>query len=160
MSLLFRRDGEAACIGTISPMPRVILRKPTSKSNGHEIAEHDLKRYPEVMAELAKVPQERRIGPVIIDEGSGKPYRANHFSRTFRKIANKAEWPKGVWNMDSRAGSVSRAFEAGADPTDVMKHATHRQLSTTMIYNRGAVEQTGRVADLRIARRKRDREQP
>jgi hypothetical protein len=137
-----------------------ILSKPTSKSNGNEVAEHDLKLYPDVIAELARVPQERRIGPVIIDEGSGKPSRANHFSPTFRKIANQAGWPKGVWNLDSRAGSVSEAFEAGADPADVMKHATHRQLGTTMVYNRGAVVQSARVAELRVARRKKNQEQP
>ncbi|PVE25388.1 integrase [Microvirga sp. KLBC 81] len=132
-----------------------ILKKPTSKSNGNEIAEHDLKLYPDTMAELSKVPSHRRIGPVLIDEGSGKPYRARHFRDLFRRIADDAGWPKGVWNMDSRAGSVSEAFEAGADPADVMKHATHRQISTTMGYNRGAVVQSARVAELRVAKRQK-----
>lgn len=73
-----------------------ILRKPTSKSNGNEVAEHDLKPYPDVIERLAKILQERRIEPVIIDEGSGKPYHANHFSRPFRKIATASGWPKEV----------------------------------------------------------------
>ncbi|WP_377847079.1 hypothetical protein [Bosea sp. UC22_33] len=48
---------------------------------------------------------------------------------------------------------MSEAFEAGAEPADVMKAATHTQISTTMGYNRGAVAQSIRVAELRIAKR-------
>lgn len=129
----------------------MILRKPTSKSNGTEIAEHDLRIYADVMAELPA----RGVGPLIIDERSGLPWKKAHFSRTFRKIARSAGWPDAVWNMDSRAGAVSEAFEAGAEPADVMRTATHTQMSTTMLYNRGAVVQSSRVAELRAARRKR-----
>ncbi len=130
-----------------------LLKKPTSKSNGSRIAEHDLKSYPALLALLQAVPREKRVGPVIIDEKAGKPYRAAHFSRTFRKIARKAGWPDDVWNMDSRAGAVSEAFEAGAAAADVMTTATHTQMSTTMIYNRGKVVQSARVAELRQAKR-------
>lgn len=107
------------------------------------------------MAELALIPAERRIGPVLIDEGSGRPWKKSHFSRQFRKIANAAGWPKDVWNMDSRAGAVSEAFEAGAQAEDVMKAASHTQLNTTMRYNRGKIVQTSRVAELRAARRQK-----
>lgn len=131
----------------------MILRKPTSKSNGSEIAEHDLKSYPEVLELLTAIPKERRVGPVIIEERSKAPYLRDYFMRAFRKIANKAEWPKDLRNMDCRAGAISEAFEAGAETSDVMKAATHRQVSTTMGYNRGAVVQSNRVAQLRIAKR-------
>lgn len=134
-----------------------ILKKPTSKSNGSETAEHDLTLYPDVIAELALVPDERRIGPMILDEGSGKPWRKSHFSRTFRKIARKAGWPDNIWNMDSRARAVSEAFEAGAQAEDVMKAASHAQLSTTMRYNRGKIDQTSRAAELRVAIRNKAR---
>lgn len=129
----------------------MILEKPTSKSNGSEVATHDLKRYAEVLAELPA----RGVGPVILDEVSGRPWKKAHFSRTFRKIAKTAGWPDDVWNMDSRAGAVSEAFEAGAEPADVMRTATHTQMSTTMLYNRGAVVQSSRVAELRAARRRK-----
>lgn len=75
---------------------------------------------------------------MVVDERTGKPWIKSHFPRTFRKIARAAGWPDDVWNMDSRAGAASEAFEAGAEPADVMKAATHTQLSTTMGYNRGA----------------------
>jgi hypothetical protein len=132
-----------------------ILAKPTSKSNGRETSEHDLKRYPALLAILQSVPKERRIGPVILDPASGKPYRASHFSHTFRKLATQAGWPADVRNMDSRAGMVSEAFEAGATEGDVMAAATHRELKTTLGYRRGTIDQTSRVADLRAERRKR-----
>lgn len=126
------------------------LAKPTSKSNGSEVAEHDLRSYPDIIAELPP----RAIGPLVLDERSGLPWKKAHFSRTFRKIARSAGWPDAVWNMDSRAGAVSEAFEAGAEPADVMRTATHTQMSTTMLYNRGSIVQSSRVAELRAARRK------
>lgn len=131
-----------------------ILRKPTSKSNGKQIAEHDLKSYPETLALLQAVPAEKRVGPVVVDERSGQPYRVRQFKVQFRRIANASGWPKDVWNMDCRAGAISEAFEAGADHADVMKAATHTQMSTTMGYNRGGVVQSSRVAELRMARRR------
>lgn len=133
-----------------------VLAKPTSKSNGEMTATHDITRCPDLLARLQAIPKAKRIGPLIIDQGAGRPYRASHFSQTFRRIATKAGWPKDVWNMDSRAGSVTEAFEAGAKATDVMKHATHTVMSTTMIYNREGLEQAGRVADARQARRKKE----
>lgn len=129
------------------------MRKPTSKSNGDMIAEHKITDYPDTLKELQLIPRERRIGPVIIDESTGRPYSASRFSRRFRMIADKAGWPKGLFNMDSRAGAVSEALSAGAEATDVMRAATHQQLSTTMIYNRETIEQSSRVAQLRLARR-------
>jgi hypothetical protein len=71
----------------------------------------------------------------------------------------RAGWPDDVWNMDSRAGAVSEAFEAGAQAEDVMKAASHTQLSTTMRYNRGRIVQTSRVAEFRMARRKKTEQQ-
>jgi hypothetical protein len=126
------------------------LAKPTSKSNGSEVAEHDLRNYPDLIAELPA----RGVGPIVLDERSRLPWKKAHFSRTFRKIARIAGWPDNVWNMDSRAGAVSEAFEAGAEPADVMRTATHTQMSTTMLYNRGSIVQSSRVAALRAARRK------
>jgi hypothetical protein len=131
----------------------MVLRKPTSKSNGASVAVHDLNAYPDVLAEMLLISKERRIGPVIIDEKSGKPWRRSHFSRTFRKIATAAGWPKELWNMDSRAGAISEAFESQASAEDVMKSATHTQLATTMGYNRGGIVQSIRVAQARRRRR-------
>lgn len=131
----------------------LILRKPTSKSNGEEAAEHDLKLYPDVLAEL---PKDRGVGPIVLDERTGLPWSASHFRRQCKKIAAAAGWPSGLWNMDARAGAISESLDAGADAFDVMNAATHTKLSTTQGYNRERVEQTSRVAKLRMARRDKD----
>jgi hypothetical protein len=133
----------------------MILRKPTSKSNGTQVAEHDLRRHPDVLAELALVPADRRVGPVVVNPSSGLPFKRREFARVFRRIATAAGIPADVWNMDSRAGAISEGYEAGADLADMMKMATQTRVETSMRYNRGGVEQTNRVADLRAERRKR-----
>lgn len=128
-----------------------VLSKPTSKSNGNELAEHDLSLHPEILAMLLP----RGVGPIILEEKSRLPWKKEHFSRTFRKIATAAKWPEGLWNMDSKAGGVTEAFDAGAAPSDVMRAATHTQMSTTMLYSRGGVAQTSRVTELRAAKRRK-----
>jgi len=129
-----------------------ILKKPTSKSNGRQIAEHDLKLYPDVMKALARVPR-TDLGPVIINEKTGRPWSKRRLYPALRRIAKAAGWPDDLWNMDTRAGAVSEAFEAGAAAEDVMRTATHTQMATTMGYNRGTLIQSSRVAELRVARR-------
>lgn len=131
----------------------MLLTKPTSKSNFTEVAEHDLKAYPDSLAELTDIPVEKRIGPVIINEKTGKPYKRREFAKWFRLIADASGWPKGLWNRDTKAGAISEAFDAGALTEDVQTIATHREQTTTMIYKRGGIEQSNRVAKLRLERR-------
>ena len=72
------------------------LEKPTSKSNFSEVAEFDLRLLPMVMAELQRVPATSRIGPVILDERTGKPYRQREFARRFREVARAAGVPDTI----------------------------------------------------------------
>ena len=115
--------------------------------------EFELTLYPAVLEELDRVPRERRIGPLIISEKTGEPYKHRTFTQTWRKVADKAGVPKAVWNMDARAGAISEAYDAGAVETDVMKHAGHRNRQTSARYNRGSIDQTSRVARLRQTKR-------
>ncbi|MBD8909556.1 hypothetical protein MZTS_23375 [Methylorubrum zatmanii] len=72
---------------------------------------------------LAELPP-RGIGLLVIDERAGLAWRRSHFSRTFRELARASGWPDGIWNMDSRAGVASEAFEAGgAGRRDAIGHA-------------------------------------
>lgn len=98
-------DGSRMLARRVTPLP---------EGNGSEVAVHDLKIYPDSLALLQQIPKDRRIGPVVFDEGSRQPYRNRQFKVKFREIANKSGWPADVCNMDSRAGAVSEAFEAGA----------------------------------------------
>lgn len=104
--------------------PALILSKTHTKTGAY--VEFDLKLYPAVLDEIERVPREKRIGPMIISEQTGEPYKHRTFTQTWRKVANKAGVPKGVWNMDARAGAISEAYDAGAGETDVMKHAGHK----------------------------------
>jgi hypothetical protein len=127
------------------------LRKPTSKSNGRKVVSVDLKLIPDLLAALQAIPKERRTGPIILDEAAGRPYKASHYQHTFRHIADKAGWPTKVWNMDTRAGAITEASEAGANPHDLMNFAGHTQLSTTQGYIREGSEKSGRVVQIRQA---------
>lgn len=129
----------------------MVLRKTHTKTGAY--VEFDLKLYPAVLEEIERVPREKRIGPMILSEETGEPYKHRTFTQTWRKVANKAGVPKTVWNMDARAGAISEAYDAGAFETDVMKHAGHKNRQTSARYNRGTLEQTSRVARLRLAKR-------
>ena len=131
--------------------PLMVLRKTHTKTGAH--VEFDLKLYPDVLEEMDQVPREKRIGPMIISEQTGEPYKHRTFTQTWRRVADKAGVPKTVWNMDARAGAISEAYDAGAGETDVMKHAGHKNRQTSDRYNRGTLEQTSRVARLRLAKR-------
>jgi hypothetical protein len=126
------------------------LEKPTSKSNFSEIAEFDLRLLPIVMDELQLVPPTSRIGPVILDERTGKPYRQREFARRFREIARAAGVPDSIWNMDARAGAVTDAYDKGAREVDAMDLGTHTQLATNRRYSRNRMAATSRVAVLRF----------
>lgn len=128
----------------------LVMRKPTSKSNGKRVAVHDLKLLPTTFALLAAIPREQRIGPVIVDEETGQPYLRERFVRQFRAIADTAGIPAGVWNMDSRAGALTEAREAGVLVDDLMPAATHEERRTTLGYVRNDLPATQRVARARF----------
>jgi hypothetical protein len=124
--------------------------KATSKSNFSDIAEFDLRLLPMAMAELKRVPPTSRVGPVILDERTGKPYRQREFARRFRTVARAASVPDDVWNMDARAGAVTDARAKGASRADAMELATHTQETTNRRYDRDRISATNRVAMLRF----------
>ena len=93
------------------------------------------------------------FGLLIISEPTGEPYKHRTFTQTFRRVADAAGVPRNVWNMDARAGSISEAYDAGAAEAEVMKHAGHKNRQTSARYNRGSLEQTSRVARMRLAKR-------
>lgn len=131
-----------------------ILRKVTTK-RGVEV-EHDLTLSPMVMMELGIVPRAKRVGPMIIDESTGQPYKNVRFTDVWRKVANRAGVPSTVQNMDARAGAISEIYDAGVSQTDAMKHAGHQDPRMSAHYNRGSLEQTRRAALQRQKKRGRN----
>jgi integrase len=129
----------------------MVLRKATVKT-GQE-TEFDMTQYPVLMAEIAKVPPERRVGPVIISEKTRLPYTGNAYAATWRMIANAAGIPPEIQNRDSRSGSITEATDAAAGLELVRHHAGHKNASMTARYSKNTIKKTTEVARLRVAAR-------
>lgn len=133
-----------------------VLRKLVSKTQFTSQLEavHAIDDYPLLAAEIARIPSERRVGPVVINPGTGLPPTDAQCRYYFRKIAREAGIPDAVWNMDARAGAVTEAYNSGADQKDVMALATHSEVKTSRRYNRDLTEQSRRAAAARVRSRK------
>jgi hypothetical protein len=146
----------------------LILRHNTSK-RGKDI-EVDLKLAPMVIEELAlhsrtPIAQLTRAvlpasGPMIICEVTGWPYTTAEFRRKWRLMADLAGIPKAVRNMDSRAGAISEATDAGADLEHVRHAATHSDIGMTQRYSRGSVQKVAGVSKTRVAFRNKPKTDP
>lgn len=143
----------------------LILTHVTSKRG--KPLEVNLRKAPMVMEELARIagvspanltrdllPTE---GPIIIREATGIPWFPGEYRNHWRKLARAVGIPDSVKNMDSRAGGITEATEAGADLEHVRHAATHSNISMTQRYSRGAAEKIGNVMDLRAAHRNKKR---
>jgi hypothetical protein len=96
-------------------------------------------------------------GPVVICEATGTTWSTSEFRRKWRIVADKAGVPKSIRNMDSRAGAISEATDAGADLEHVRHAATHSDIAMTQRYSRGAREKTDNVLSIRAASRNKKR---
>lgn len=141
-----------------------ILRHKTSK-RGKDL-EVDLRLAPMVMEELchlAKVATPSDLhrsllpsdGPMIICEHTSLPFASGEFRRKWRIVADAAGIPRTVRNMDSRAGAISEATDAGADLEHVRHAALHSNISMTQRYSRGEFEKRSAVQRRRVEHRDR-----
>ena len=118
------------------------------------LVEFDLKDYPLLMAEIERVPVGRRLGPMVINENTGRPYSMDYYPRVWRKIARVAGVPDHVWNRDSRAGGITEATDAASqDIEHVRIMAQHSDSKTTQRYSRSSKHKTSNVARLRMDHR-------
>jgi hypothetical protein len=131
--------------------PDLILRKKHVKT-GFD-GSYDLRLAPNVLAEIDLIPLERRVGPMVVSEATGQPYKWTKYPENFRRVASAAGIPSNVWSMDARAGAVTEAYSAGAAATDVQKHAGHTNPQTSARYHRSSLPETQRAMGLRIAKR-------
>jgi hypothetical protein len=137
--------------------PTMILSKATTKTGAIVVA--DLKLCPLVMQVLATVPTDKRVGPMIVDEKSGRPYAEDAYAREWRIVARAAGIPDAVKNMDARAGAISEADDALAPLDEIRSTAGHSQASTTIRYVRGSAGKSKHVAELRRLHRERKRDE-
>jgi hypothetical protein len=119
---------------------------------------HALSACPLVVKCLS-VPGRPTEGPVAARR-DGRPWGDRRsFGKAWRKVASTAGLPKDVWNMDSRAGAISEAAEAGASDDDIARNAAHATKATTRrIYKRLGHASSVRVSERRI--RHRDAKSP
>lgn len=129
----------------------LVLRHTTSKRQKDLIV--GLRNAPMVMEEFERIGALPTSGPIIVSELHGVPWVSNEFRRQWRKVADAAGVPKTVRNMDSRAGAISEATDAGAELEHVRHAATHSDIGMTQRYSRGSVEKIENVQLLRVAHR-------
>lgn len=116
--------------------------------------EIDTTLHPLIKAEIERVPATRRVGPMILDERSGRPYAEKEYGKRWRKFATAAGVPNDVWNRDSRAGGITEGRDAGEAVEDVSKQAAHSDPRvTSRVYDRGELEAARRIANIRSAHR-------
>lgn len=138
----------------------MILRHVTSKRQ--KMIEVDLRLAPMVIEELSAAyplfPSVGRgalpaSGPVVVCPRTGLPYRAHQFRREWRELATDAGVPKHVKNMDTRAGAISEATDAGAELEHVRHAATHSDISMTQRYSRNSADKVANVQRIRAEHR-------
>lgn len=145
----------------------MILRHVTSKKD--KPLEFDLRLSPPVMEEfriLAGVAEGETVtremlpasGPMLVSESTQRPWLASQYRSRWRKIATAAGVPAHVFNMDSRAGGITEATDAGADLEHVRHAATHSNIAMTQRYSRGAPEKVAKVMRIRVDSRRTKKE--
>lgn len=115
---------------------------------------HDLSSCPLVAKVLGQISLPK-MGPLIVSETTGLPYRENYFATDWRTIAKAAGVPDDIWSMDTRAGAISEAEEATGNVDAARKLAGHTNIKTTLGYVRSDdLEHNRKVADARAKLRK------
>jgi len=136
-------------VGQISKSQIMTL---TTSKTGAEVS-RDLTLYPLVQLALEnyRIPD---VGPVVIDENTGKPYWENRYTTKFRAIRDAAGVPADVWSMDTRAGAVTETVDATGSLDSGRDLATHSTVQMTAKYNRGdGLEKSRVIALARVERR-------
>lgn len=144
----------------------LILRHRLSKSvrgrnavadpkNG-QIEEYDLKEYPMIMEEIARISPEKRKGPLLINERTDIPWRTKVFAKDWRSIARAAGVPDEVQNRDSRAGSATEADmvdDETIDVKEVQNHLGHATPEMTERYIRNRRHRRTKLQRARVKNR-------
>jgi hypothetical protein len=136
----------------------LVLRHTTSKRQ--KDIEVNLRNAPMIMAELQMMEARDGClptsGPVCVCEATARAWIAGEYRRKWRIVARAAGVPDSVFSMDSRAGAITEAVEAGANLDQIRRTATHSDLQTTMRYNRsGYADGAAEVLQLRTGSRKK-----
>lgn len=135
-------------------LSKSLSRADIGNKQAGKIKRYDLSLYPMVMEEISLIPLEKRKGPMVVAEHTGRPWRGKVFQRRWRKIANAAGVPKTIQNRDSRAGAATEADNSQAGEDRIRQALGHSRATTTRIYMRGEDAATAEVAVLRVKNRR------
>lgn len=153
VSVLERETESWAGFFTWENLPGWRWHMKTSKSKYRAASHFDLTQYGLLYPLLESVPLGERTGAVVKGE-HGLPVRERSFGNWFRQIARAAHIPDKVWNMDTRAGGATEAYDAGAPLKDIQGALTHEKEGTTLRYIRRLSRAPAAVADVRQQKRK------
>jgi integrase len=129
----------------------LVLRYRPSKTSGTTGAEivADLTKCPMVLEEIALL-EGTRVGPMIVHEATGRPYRESAWERGWRKDRKAAGLPTTLWNRDLRASAITEARAGNASLDDASKVAGHAKPKITgEVYDREKLEAFRRFAEAR-----------
>lgn len=140
----------------------LVLTHVTSKRQKEIVV--DLSLAPMVMEELRRFIGVRAdatitrdmlpaAGPIIVNDRTKFPFAAVTYRTRWRALADGCGIPKSVRNMDSRAGAISEATDAGAELEHVRHAATHSDIAMTQRYSRNGQNKTAGVQMKRVEHR-------
>lgn len=96
-------------------------------------------------------------GPIIRNEYDGYPWKGIEFRRWWRQVADACGIPKEIRNMDTRAGAITEASQAGAEMEHIKHAATHSDITMTQRYSRGSESKIEQVQIKRLEGRNKVR---
>lgn len=138
-------------VSDISP-DQILTVATTSKNKA--ATRHDLKACPLVQHVLRQIVMPK-MGPLVVSETTGLPYRENYYATDWRAIAESAGVPASIWSMDARAGAISEAETATGNIDAARKMAGHTNVRTTLGYVRNDdLDNNRKVAKARSKLRK------
>lgn len=125
-----------------------LLHAAPFKSGKKIVLEFRIDLYPLIVRVLDTIPEAERFGPMIVDNNK-LPFNRDHYSKTWRALANAAGVSPKIWNRDSRAGAITETTDAA--PIEDARHvAGHSNSATTARYSRGSAKKILRAQTLRI----------
>lgn len=129
------------------------IRKMVSKTERHDSRPMvwDLAPLPDLVARIAAIPVDERVGAVI--KSNGKPFEVRHYRDLWARYREAAGVPKEVQLMDTRAGAINDALRLGADRLAMQHAANHKDGATTERYIRDRDMGANNVILLRSAAR-------
>jgi hypothetical protein len=130
---------------------QLMLRHVTSKRG--KLLEVSLLDAPMVMEELSLIGERPAKGPVVRFETTGMPWGSIYFRMAWRQCADDAGVPRSIRNMDSRAGGITEATDAGATLEETRHAATHSDTKMTQRYSRGSADKIASVMKKRVEHR-------